>query len=92
MIETTENLMKALAFRLNPGADEDQHERLKLTVFIPNECSVRDLLRVTFWFKGHEPHEEESHGNGLIVSGFVKQDHLEGMVKALLEAKGGITY
>lgn len=79
----------ALIAVLNPQIIEASAvDRLTFAVWLPNEATVQQLLRVTYWFTGHETHQEE--GDGIMIHGFAKREHLVGMAADLAEAKGAI--
>ncbi len=71
----------ATALRLNPGHEEDGAFRLKVIVWSPNDMTIQNWERITWWFKTQK--EIYSADDGVVSIGILKKDHLKAMAETM---------
>lgn len=66
-------------------------ERIKLTIFIPESCTVGQLLDILYWPKSYDLIEDEINGaRGARVEVLAKPEYLGELKKAVSEAGASI--
>jgi len=72
-------------------ANDYDSNRVKLTLFIPASCSIKQLIKIAHWAQRSEFAGDDTRGDihGALVEVLVKDEYRKDLI-AELEAAGGI--